>query len=1218
MPSANPQIVSFGGANNAKTTPHLLDDGEVLTSTNLDFGQEPGAAVSRHGSTRIWTVVASPVTKLFKHYKNSLSSSILYAQVGGSIYRVLNGTATATTTINTGYLADNVAITQFKDYIYTIGTAGANSIQDNGTATKHWIKNPPATAPTSTVTTLTPLVVSTLFNAGEGSMTSEAGGTATFTTSASPYRIQINGTLISTNLNSNSGNTIGDSGIHYVELLFSNPNAVAKISQDYSIGNTDFTNVYHTEFDTAYSSDAEPVLANPEELIESQLGVGASSDNSVDLATREDMLSEARTEIRSPTGRVVLAKNTFSLWSESRPNFELITKDSAPIGWDNIQACRIIIECKATTQIKIRNWTIAGALTYPLNDADVGYAWAETVAEFDAAGFLVSESTPGPFSTRVKMQNARALTTGGSPAATDSSYTHRILYRQGGYLRDFYAVATNLIGTATYTDTVSDVSALTSGFKLNRNLYSRAGFPNNIVTASEIFYNRIFLAHENRLRWSLPGRPGAFPILSESIVSHSGDEIRSLIAWPPGLVVVNRDSVYEMQGTIFEGDAANWSLNRTGSKHGSKAPLVCIKTPFGIPLLELDGLYMYIPGSGIDQPLAWLMGKIGDAWRGTTANDPAAIKGNRAPAINRGQIHHSCAEYYDGRLYLAVPTGSNTYCDTLFVLDFTTERVWWYKYPFNISSLMWDVADFRLLAGSEGGYIFQIEAAGSQDQNEAAVATGIVYTLRSKPVTAPTDFVLENVALEYRGGGNALVKAIVDNTSTITMGTLTSTTQDWFIPPFSAQVHNNIIFGVDGTSTGDRQVLYQVEGEMLVEPKRVEFWRTEHQPYDTEQIWDVHQADLEIVGTGTVTGIAYVDNTAVMTRVDLVGPTSGRKVFVRAYPNDTYGQVGYTKYNTTGGLVFKHWQTVAVTRPEPPRILNYVSPRRNFQDEQEFKTTECCIDPIGGTVTQITVVDGTAVATNTYSSAKKTSVVKSLPNDLYGRIVWAEYSGPTVFKFYDDWFESLKEPDRVNNWKFGPVPFPSQTYVKTWYPTLNPNGTMTGILYLDNTAISTSTFVGTDRQTYNVGLDVSMAIAVQTGSFLEVYYTGTNFKHYDTQYETEAKPFGKNTWLTKYEKIGGATEIDMARWWSYDIEASGTATITSIWDTDIGSTNTETITVVNRQWVERKPFPPGVRFHNLQHRLYSVSNFKLWKDNIDIERQGVKGFSRITKQGVPQ
>lgn len=1215
MPSANPQIVSFGGASNAKTTPHLLDDGEVLTSTNLDFGQEPGAAVSRYGSTRLWTITASPVTKLVKHYKNVLGNSVLYAQAGGSVYKIISGTGTV---INTGYSVDNVAITQFKDHIYTVGTAGSNSVQDNGTSTKHWIKNAPASAPGIAVETLTALDIATTFSAGEGSKTSEAAGTATFTTTASPYRIQINGTLTTTNLNLNGTNTIGDQGIHYVELRFSNPELITRISQDYSITDTDFTNIYHTEYDLEVVTldAADPILPDPEALIESELNAGETSDT-LPVEAREEMMSEARTDVRSPVIRISAAKNTFNLWSLARPNFELISNANSPAGWDNIRAARIVIEATAPTEVQIRNWAIRGAQNYPLNDADVGYSWAETIAEFDAEGFLVSESAPGPYSARTKMQNARAGVTGSNPSASDASYTHRILYRQGGYLRDFYAVATNTFTTTAYTDDMNDVKALYNQ-RLNRNLYPRASFPNNIVSASDIFFNRIFVAHENRLRWSLPGRPGSFPLTSEATISHAGDEVKALITWPPGLIIVNRDSVYELQGTIFEGAESNWSLNRTGSKHGSKAPLVCIKTPFGIPLLELDGLYMYTPGNGIDQPLTWLMNKIGDAWRGTTANDPAATKGNRVPAINRGQIHHSCAEYYDGKLYLAVPTASNTYCDTLFVIDFTTERVWWYKYPFNITSLLWDIADYRLLAGSEGGYIFQLEAAGSQDQDEAAAATGIVYTLRSKPITAPTDFVLENVALEYKGGGNALVKAVVDNTSTITMGTLTSTTQDWFIPPFSAQVHNNIIFGIDGTSTGDRQVLYQVEGEMLVEPKRVEFWRTEHQPYDTEQIWDVHQADLEIIGTGTVTGIAYVDNTAVMTRTDLVGPTGGRKVFVKSYPNDTFGQVGYTKYNTTGGLVFKHWQTTAVTRPEPPRILNYLSPRRCFQDEQEFKTTECCIDPIGGTVTQITVVDGTAVATNTYSGAKKTSVVKSLPNDLYGRIVWAEYSGSTVFKFYEDWFESLKEPDRVNNWKFGPVPFPSQTYVKTWFPTLNPNGTMTGVLYLDNTAISTSTFTGSDRQTYNVGLDVSTAMAVQTGSFLEVYYTGTNFKHYDTQYETEAKPFGKKTWLTKYEKIGGATEIDMARWWSYDIEFSGTGTITSIWDTDYGSTNTETITITNRQWGERKPFPPGVRFHTLQHRMLSTADFRVWKDNVDIDREGVKGFSRTTRVGVPQ
>ncbi len=1212
MPTTEPIIISFAGGPNPRAAPHLINDDQVVTATNVDFGQDPGTISARRGSVRLTPQISTgPIKKLFKHYKNVLGSSQLYVVSGANIYRTAIGTSS--TSIGGNYNGDaGVAVTQFKDYFYTIGTSGAASIKDNGSATYDWIKSAPATAPSVAAGTLAPLTLVSTYWLGEGTLSSQASGTATFTVDKSPFRIQINGTLTTNNLNLNGTNTIGDYGIDHVELLFDDPSKVTRVSRDYSIDDGEFTNYWHTEMDLEFSEDA---LTDPETLVESQLQEGTSTDTAVDQDLREDMLSSVRTNFRPIVARISAAKNSFNLWSVPRPHFELINKTNSPTGWTNIGACRIVIEATAPVEVKVRNWQVSGAVNYPLNDPEVGYSWCETWAEF-INGVKVEESAPGPFSTRLKLQQSQALATGASAAGLDASYTHRILYRQGGYTRDFYAVATNAIGTAAYTDTLSDVQALTINNPLERGILHRASFPNNVIVASEPFYNRLFVMNENRLRWSLPNRPGAFPARSNTFVSHAGDEGKGLIVWPPGLIIVNRDSVYEMQGSVFEGNEANWVLSRTGSRHGSKAPHTIIKTPFGIPLLELDGLYMYVPGQGIDQPIPWLTELIGDAWKGVGASDPAALKGNRVPAINRGAIHHSCAEFYDNKLYLAMPTAGSVYANTLFVIDFITQRVWWYFYPFSITALMWDVADARLLAGTPNGWIMQIET-GLTDTDETNNSLGITWTAKTKPFTAASDFVLENAALEYEGDP-ATVKAIVDSTSTITLTTMTSAAKDWIIPPFSAQVHNHAQFDIVGTMSGDRSVLYQASAEMLVEPKRVQFWRTEYETHETEQLWQVHNAALEILNTGTVTGVVFIDNVAVMTRTDLVGPTNGLRVFPIAYPQRTFGEVAVTTYTASGNLRFKHWNTKSITTPEPPRVTSWESEIKCWEDEQEFKTFECCLDPINGTVTATPMIDGTAQTPYTFTAAEKQSFARSLANDLYGRTSYTKYTSPTPFKFFNDWWGAIPEPDRVNNWKVGPLQFPSEQYVKTWVPTLNPNGTMTGTLLLDNVAISTRVFIGNDRQTFNEGIDLSAAFATQTGSFIEIYYSGVNFKHYDTQIETEPKPFGKKTWLTKYNKVGGATQVDLARWWNYDIETQGTATITSIWDTDIGSTNTETITVVGRQWVDRKPFPPGVRFHNIQHRMLSAQNFRVWKDNLDIERQGVKGFSRVTFQGNPQ
>jgi len=1220
MPTTNPQQLSFDGGVNSKASPHSIADNEVVTATNIDFSSEPGAAACRFGSTKIWAVSTSAVTSISKSYKASYGNSAVYAISNAGLHRIVGGiSGTATAIATSGYVVNSLPVTQFKDYTYAVATAGSLSIKDDGTNTYHWLKAAPATAPTVSSSTLAPLSLTTAFTAStntlDGTLTAQGTGTATYTASASPYRVVISGTLLTTNMDLNGTNTIGDYGIDYTEISFSNPQKVLRVSKDYSIGDTDFTNYYHAEIDIDEAIDALP---DPELLIESQLGEGTSTSVALDLETREGMLSEARTEIRAPSNMLSAAAGTYNLWAIPRTSFELVSKSNTPTGWTNIQACRIVIECASTQQVKVRKWEIQGAKNFPLNDADVGYSWAETLAEFDASNNKLDESAPGPFSARTKLQHCAAVVVGNG-TATDSTYTHRILYRQGGYTRDFYAVSTNTIATTTMTDTISDIEALTLGFRMERNLMSRAEFPNNILSLSEPVFNRIFVGYQNKLLWSLPNRPGSFPKRSTTLVSHSGDEIQGLVAWPPGLVIINRDSVYEMAGTIFEGAEANWVLTRSGSKHGPQARQVCIKTPFGIPLLEADGLYMYIPGQGVDQPVPWVLDKIADAWKpGITV-----YKNSRVPVINQGYLLNSCAEYWDNKLYLAMPTGSSQVPNTLFVLDFATQHVWWYTYPFNITSLRFDRANSWLLAGTDDGAIMQLEASGMRDQNSGGTNTAISYSFKTKAISAPTDFVLENIAVEYKGG-NGVVKAVVDNTATVTLGTLTNTNQDWLIPPFSAQVHNNIAMDFSGTAldttgtdTTARPVFYQIEADMLVEPKRVQFWRTEHETFAPEQIWDVHYADVEVLGTGTITGVVYIDNVAVMTRTDITGPTDGRKITPLAYPNETYGHVQYTKYTSSGTVYFKHWQTKSLTRPEPPRVLNYVG-NKLCQDETEWKTFEPCIAALNGTTTAIVMLDGTALSTHSMTGNYRQSYAFSVPNDSNGRSIYASYSSTTPFKFYEDRFDGLAEPDRVNNWKHGPAPLPSENYVKTWVPILNPYGTVTGTLLVDNTAISTSTFTGTDRQGYNIGVDLSAAMALQTGSIIEAYYTGTNFKHYDTQYELEAKPFGKKTWLTKYSKVGGATQLDMARWWSYDIEPVGTATITSIWDVDGTGTHTQTITCASRIWVDQIPFPPGVRFYNIQHRMLSTGNFRVWKDNVDIERQGIKGFTRTTVVGKPE
>lgn len=1117
MPEINPQQLTFGGGLNAVAPPHLVAEDEVQLATNIDFSLERGAASVRRGSKLLYSVGSGTITKIYRHYNSphNIGASPWYVQCGTNVYRGVSGTFVA---ITSGNLMGAVG---YKDHCFVAVPYGTNCVKDDGTTVTQWVKQAPATAPSVTVSTIAPLVVSTSYTIAEGTGTITSG-TATATCAGDSFRAQFTGTPISTNLNLNGSDTIGDYGVDYLEIMFSNPSMVTRVSRDYSIGDGSFTNYWHTEMDVQLSDDALPDVQDLIEL-----------DEDADFDTTQQMISEARQVNRAPQTRVSAAKDVFNVWAVPRTKFEFVGNASTPGGWGNIGACRVVIEAREPVVVTIKNWQIQGATTYPLNDVDVGYCWWETFVTLDTANNVISESAPSPASARTKLQQARAIVVGAASPTGSHGLTHRVLYRQGGYLQDAYAVATNSLAVATFTDSLTDIAALSAQQRLNRNLLPRDWFPYNILHV-ETMYDRVFVGYLNKIAWSLPGQPDSFPKTSQATVSFGGDEVQGLVCWPPGLVIVNRDSVYELSGNIFEGNNADWLLTRTGSRHGSKSRWVTIKTPYGIPLLDADGLYLYVPGQGVDQPIPWAVEKMADVFRGGDGNDPAALKGSRVPTVCMGYLNNSVAAFADDKLYLGLPVnlggGNYQYPNALFVLDFRAQQVYGpWTYPFSFTSMFWDHAASSLVVGTTDGKLMQLEYK-LWDEDSAGAKTPITFHMRTRAWTTPNDVVLENLAVEY-AGGTGVAKGIYDGTTTVTLGTFTNATKDWLHPALSGSVCNNAVFDFSGTQgTSARATLYGVQFDALAEPKRVTYWKTEYEVPNAEgeALWDVHHADLEIIGTGTVTATVFVNGTAVMTRTDLVGPTAGRVPQPCAYPADTTGKIGHTVYKAGSGVVFKHWSTVYNTRPEPPRVDS---------------------------------------------------------------VVW------------------------------GPFSYPSKQHFRTWVAELNPNGTCSGALYADGTLIAVETFVGTRHTTFNAGIHFVMGTftALTTAIDVQVAYAGTGLKHYDTKLETEPLPFHKTSWTITYKKIGGASQLDLARFWSYDIEAAtaGTATLTSVWDIDGTAFSTNTIVATGGQWRDRIAFPPGARGYDFQQRLKSSIPIHVNSVSLDTVRVGIKGLARASVKGAP-
>lgn len=1137
--------LGFSGMD-ATTHPNLLSNETAATATNIDFTIEPGAAAVRRGSIKYGSFIGgggvflfgAPKVVIRKVFTGNNDNGPLYYDNGGRLERIIAGAVTGSLNGSSTSSSWNTFWfgTIYRNYGYFASPNGGGTfasaiemVKDDGTTFTQWITQPPPAAPTISVTTCPREDIGTTNTVIEGS-------SSPFGCDGTTFRFQLNISGI-TNLGTNSHSAVvGDQGIVQLGIGASNPTNVTRVSMDYSIG-TGFSNYYHAEIDPTNIKTARPTAAkliNSLQVTPTIIRGTATFSNPIDQKLRGTMLGGANPAPRLPAASPTAAANTAYTWSVPLPEFDTIFQDSNPGSWSNVTDGRIIVEGTGTYTLNLPFLYLRGNNNFPLTDLNVGYTYWETWAEIDpTSGNILGESAPSPATAATKMQACNVtLVDNNSPtsvAGVASGVTHRIFYRQGGYIATPYAVGTVPIATHTFTDTLDDISVLSLNNPLNQNLSSTNDLILPVSAISEPFYDRIFMMASNTLLWSLPGQPASFPRDSNAVVGSQDEVGKGLIAWIPQLVVVCDHSVFEVFGNNFEGAAADYTINRSGSKHGSKASLTIIRTPYGIPLMDYDGLHMYLPGQAIDTPLTWVMQQVGDIWKGTAANDPAGYKGNRVPPMNLFEIGFCCAAFANSRLYIGYPSVNAAYgfCDTLLVIDFRYQKTAIFTYPFEFNALYWDELFNRLFAfaGGYGGIqITQLET-GLSDSIVFGGTTPIIYSLKSKEWVSPSDAQVQNIAIRYAGGTHT-ASAIYDSTNTTAIASFSSANESWTIPKLGGTLSNHVQFSFKGTQGNQQNVLYQIQWDAWMQPKRVSFHQTD--PVTTGEAWqkEVH-TDLDALGTGTVTATVFLDNVAIST---------------------------FTLSSAA--------------------IVNSVS---------------------------------RAVYNN------------ALPTETYGRVIYVQYTGGP-FKHYKTWFTQEVQPDKLLFAEASYETLPAVGVIKTWLPELAVGtGTCTGSLYVDSILVSTASFVDSTlgfgrRNIFEVGLP-----NITTGKTIRAQYNSTTpFKYWSTRYEIEEKPFLKTTWNMIYKKIGGASQLDMARFMEIDAEAPVTSTLTSVWQVDGIAVATNFFPVTGRTYFDRVPFPPGVMGYQYQQLISANKPFHLWATRLELEQIGVKGFTPRSIPGLPQ
>lgn len=1238
----------FAGLN-AVDPPHLIGQDEVQTATNIDFTLEAGGAACRRGSKQVVAITTATVNSDNLFSVDFLNSSegapadtdgVIYAAQGNVLYRSLNGTVAAISTAS-GAGSSTWAHTAYGSFAYFQGGDGSDQVttlKDDGTNVTEWILESPPNPVHAVLNTMTPVSLLGTLTASEGAAVGTTG--LVFSCDSTTFRLDVEQSLTQGLLSSNTTtlgtstltNTFGDYAVVSVQLAFSNPKNVNRISMDFGIGNA-FNDYYHSELDVTSFAVGYPdpnVLVQHVNLIPVRVvGTTTISGQPISPAAYAKLQHTISTASKGATTRLSAAKQVLNTWLLPITNFQTIFQNANPGEWHNVGTARIVIEGTGSFTATLSNWQIVGATNYSLSDLNVGYQWWETWAQIDPnSGVIFGESAPcPPRVTLNKVQYCNAtLTDTHTPTNPNSGITHRIWYRQGGYLGTPYAVATCTITTTQILDTMADMDVLALNEPMNTDvaMLSQLGrSPRSIAS----YFDRIFVLSSNTLSWSLPGAYAEFPNDSYVVMADGGDPGEALIEWLPRLVIVNDHSVYEYFGN-FETGEDDFTLFKTGCKHGSKSRLVPIRTPYGIPLIDYDGIFMYTPGQGVENNLEWVMQKVGDMWLGGGTTDPAAYKGNRVPPINWDSIKYACSAYANQRLYLGLPTGTSSiqFCNTVLVIDFRYQKTFLYQYPFNFNNIYWDQFKNAVYVLTSGGNVKQIETA-TTDTPEGTGPTDIVYNFKTRSWPAPTDLLMENFAVQYRGG-NSTLTGIYDQTNTATIGTLTSSNKVWTIPALLGSIANDVSFVFQGTqASGTQNVIYNLDWDLWVQPKKVTYYRTDYDDNGTtgEKIYDVHFTDMAIIPTGTAVGTvlatAFVDDVAISTYT-LTGTTSEKLRYEFSYPPETYGNIAFTVYNASAATLFKLYGHHIGARNEPPRVTKYDSDRVTGS-EQWWRELLSDVNPLGGTITATWYLDEVATATftitNALSSANPAVGRDVFPNDIqaqepYGTCAYVRYSATTPFKHYRTWYITEPQPDRLTFWESSHDTLPSVGVVKTWLAKLNPQGgTTTGTVMLDGVAVMTASFTGSVPNVFEVGLP-----NLTTGKTLKAVYTSTiRFKHWNTQFEVDPKPFYKTTWNVIYKKWGGATQLDMARFHEIDIETTNTATVTSTWFIDGTVFQTDTFTVTGRQYFDRVPFAPGGFGYLMQQEVSSQQPFHLWSNRLEIERVGIKGFTPVGIPGTP-
>jgi hypothetical protein len=310
---------------------------------------------------------------------------------------------------------------------------------------------------------------------------------------------------------------------------------------------------------------------------------------------------------------------------------------------------------------------------------------------------VVCESNPSDESNPITIEDGSVFVSW--DASSDPQVTHVRIYRTLADGEVFYHDQDIAVGAHIKDSTTAD-GALGSQVEIDHNRP-----PAGAVCFGPDFNGYCFIASGNLLYFCKPKQPEYWPADYYVEVGSKQFPIKSMDMFNGQLHVLTARDVFAINGTGFESFFPVGLSCQCGTQGLDGITVI---QGHGIFHIGTDGVYLF--DSSNDVNITDL--RLRPIFRGVTRNG--------VPGVNTSELDNVWIQIFKGKVYLAYPTGSNTYPDALLVMDLTTQKTSYYDYDQYFSAACVDDTNNRLIVGDTSGYLWQLEDLDETDDDGTA------------------------------------------------------------------------------------------------------------------------------------------------------------------------------------------------------------------------------------------------------------------------------------------------------------------------------------------------------------------------------------------------------------------------------------------------------------------------------------------------------------------